>query len=1232
MLSKVFFHIKITSIAIQILVLFNPVQNAHADAGLSSTEREYFYQKSIGNYESSLALIREEAKSSEDVVGIDLHLLRIYELIYYSEMIDSGIRAYEDIVKNSDVVRSNEYLRERIALFKSMLLFRRGDTTALREFKKRFGYIDTFKIIGPFNNRNENEYYQTIFPGEGDHLSLHGKNYLVNWFNIRSNVLGVFNISKLFHGSGINNTLFFLYRDITITKSGSYRFMLGKTGYCDIWIDGIPIFSDRREHGYFSDQYFMDVFIPEGRHRIVIKIGTFKDDVRFSLRFSPTDTVSGDPAVKGDTDKENGKVKKISANYFQTLANLLEGDLTDPYRAFLVGYIFYMCHLNDLRSSETRRYLLVAEKMPSLSSVANYYIGMTEKDEINREHYLDRAIKINRRNIEALSQIARIKLKANFVYEANRVIDAIAGVKRNAIQLLVLRADLFTAFGWYEEALKTARLLRNTPYPSTGYLIEGRIFEKRSLYQKALHAYRKVYESEKGNLRSLMQTVHCAIGSGDLNTARALLEEAVLNFPNTIRIRLLLSSLIERLHGVGASLPYLSSMITISPFNVQVLMRTGIAYHKTGRDDLARYYLKRASLSDPKNFSLRRYLNIINRTRSEIEDLLWNKEIIALLKRAERYSNEPAIVLLDEVAIRVFPDGSSEKRIHKIVRINDKSVIDDFAYQYIILNPRTDSIEEVQCFVINDGNAVEVTNYYTQSLSDPGSRLYYDLQARIISIPSLRKGSVIDLKYVIRKRKDEAYKKYFGEKITIGDEYRTIITNITCSFPKGKGIGYYLKDVRKEQFRVYSRRHRNIYHLSLENIPSYKDETAMPHYSEVLPAVFFTSFRDWSEIHHWYMSLVRDRFQVSHEMKSVLNALISRGDSPEEKVRKVYNHVVKQIRYVGFEFGIGGIQPRSSDITYRTRMGDCKDISLVLIAMLREVGIDARLALVRTRDKGRAYLQVPYLGEFNHAICYVGNGMNLFLDGTSKFSGIRELPQDDSEVTALVLDDGGYDFIPVRNKLYYENVERVVTDVSIDRRGNAELYRRLQKQGSLALRSRFELLDDDKKIKTISAYWNKLYTGSNVHELKIERAAYDEPVVYTYRVSIPSFVSRGAVERGFNSFLISSEYYRSYAMIKKRTHPLEMAMKWDSHITIRYRLPADCKVLRIPRSEKFRHSKFEALFSYRRFKEENIVEVKSVLRFKAYRIEVSEYGIFREFTRFIHRKENERIIFIFKEN
>lgn len=1230
MFSKVFFHIKITSIAIQILVLFNPVQNAGAVTELSSTESEYLYQKSIGNYESSLELIREEAKSIEDVVVIDLHLLRIYELIHYSEMIDSGIRAYDDILKSSAIVRSNEYLRERIALFKSRLFFRRGDTTALRGFRKRFGYVDNFKIIGPFNSRNENEYNQTHAPVEGNHRSLHGKNYLVNWFNIRSNWLGVFDITKLFNGSRINNTLFFLYRDITIKQSGSYRFMLGKTGYSDIWIDGVPIFSEHREHGYFPDQYCIDVFIPEGTHRIVIKIGTFKGDARFSLRFTQTDKVSVDPALSGD--KENGRVKRISTNYFKTLADLLEGDLNDPRRAFRAGYIFYMCRLNNLRSPETRKYLLIAEKMPSLSSVANYYIGLTEKNAINREHYLVRSIKINRRNIEALSQIARIKLKANFVYEANRVIDAIEGVKKNAIQLHVLRADLFAALGWYEEALKIARLLRNTPYPSTGYLIDGRIYKKRSSYKRALHAYRKLYEKEKGNQHYLMQTVDCAIDSGDFNTARALLEEAVLNFPNAIRMRLLLSSIIERVHGVEASLPYLSSMINISPFNVRVLIRTGVAYHKMGRNDLARYYLKRASLYDPKNFSLRRYLNIINRTRSEVEDLLWNKEIVTLLKRAEHYSDEPAIILLDEVAIRVFPDGSSEKRIHKIIRINDKSVIDDFAYQYIILNPRTDSIEEIQCFVINDGNVVEVTNYYKQSLSDPESRLYYDLQARIISLPSLRKGSVVDLKYVIRKRRGEAYKKYFGEKITIGDEYRTLITNVILSFPKGERIGYYLKDVQKEQFRVYSRQHRNIYHLSLENMPSYKEESAMPHYSEVLPAVYFTSFRDWSEVHRWYVSLVRDRLQVSHEMKNVLNSLVNTEDTYEEKVRKIYNHVVRQIRYVGFEFGIGGIQPRSSEITYRTRMGDCKDISLVLVAMLREVGIDARLALIRTRDKGRAYLKVPYLGEFNHAICYVGSGMNLFIDGTSKFSGIRELPRDDIEVTGLVLDEGRYDFIPIRDKPYYENVERVVTDVSIDKRGNAELYRRLQKEGNLAVGSRSELLNDDKKLKTISAYWNKLYTGSNVHGLKIERVLYDKPVAYRYRVSIPSFVSRGTIESGFNSFLVSSEYYRNYAMIKKRMHPLEMSMKWDSHITIRYRLPPNCKVIKIPRSEKFRHSKFEALFSYRRFKEGNIVEVKSILRFKAYRIKVAEYRIFREFTRFIHRKENERIIFIFKEN
>ena len=74
------------------------------------------------------------------------------------------------------------------------------------------------------------------------------------------------------------------------------------------------------------------------------------------------------------------------------------------------------------------------------------------------------------------------------------------------------------------------------------------------------------------------------------------------------------------------------------------------------------------------------------------------------------------------------------------------------------------------------------------------------------------------------------------------------------------------------------------------------------------------------------------------------------------------------------------------------RFGDCKDKAALMIALLREVGIDAELVLVRTRRGGRLDTEPASLAIFDHAIVYVPK-LDRYLDGTAEFSGMPSCPR-----------------------------------------------------------------------------------------------------------------------------------------------------------------------------------------------------------------------------------------------
>jgi len=135
----------------------------------------------------------------------------------------------------------------------------------------------------------------------------------------------------------------------------------------------------------------------------------------------------------------------------------------------------------------------------------------------------------------------------------------------------------------------------------------------------------------------------------------------------------------------------------------------------------------------------------------------------------------------------------------------------------------------------------------------------------------------------------------------------------------------------------------------------------------------------------------------------------------------------------------------------------------------------------------------------------------------------------------------------------------------------------------------------------------------------------DRPVSYSYGLTIPSLVDFQENYGSFRSFLIPSEYYKTMAMMKQRGSDIVMNSPSTSVVEIRYRIPESWRFMRVPPGETRSYPGFSARFSYT-MQGPALLRVRSEISFTGYRIGRNAYARFREFARFIHRKENERIV------
>jgi len=199
----------------------------------------------------------------------------------------------------------------------------------------------------------------------------------------------------------------------------------------------------------------------------------------------------------------------------------------------------------------------------------------------------------------------------------------------------------------------------------------------------------------------------------------------------------------------------------------------------------------------------------------------------------------------------------------------------------------------------------------------------------------------------------------------------------------------------------------------------------------------------------WYWGLVKDQFVADDEVRQRA-AEATRGlTDVRAKVRAVYDYVVEKTRYVALEFGIHGFKPYSCAQIFARGFGDCKDKATLIVTMLKELGIEATIVIVRTGVRGDFETYPASLAPFDHAIAYVPS-LDLYLDGTAEYSGSTELPTMDRGALAIQVNEGHPKVVHLPDPPASSSVTDRRVEVTEGADGSAQLDWRLRVTGASA--------------------------------------------------------------------------------------------------------------------------------------------------------------------------------------
>ncbi|MCB9793818.1 MAG: DUF3857 domain-containing protein [Alphaproteobacteria bacterium] len=167
------------------------------------------------------------------------------------------------------------------------------------------------------------------------------------------------------------------------------------------------------------------------------------------------------------------------------------------------------------------------------------------------------------------------------------------------------------------------------------------------------------------------------------------------------------------------------------------------------------------------------------------------------------------------------------------------------------------------------------------------------------------------------------------------------------------------------------------------------------------PTVGWTLVPSWAEVAQAYDKIVQQQIGDA-DLAGIVAEATAGVEGRDAVIAALLARVHRDARYTGLELDEAAVVPRTPEEIFSRGYGDCKDKAALLVALLREAGIDAHVALLRAGEDLDVSPGLPGPNLFNHAIAVIPGAPDLWIDVTAEFHPAGVVPLMDQGRQALV--------------------------------------------------------------------------------------------------------------------------------------------------------------------------------------------------------------------------------------
>ena len=360
--------------------------------------------------------------------------------------------------------------------------------------------------------------------------------------------------------------------------------------------------------------------------------------------------------------------------------------------------------------------------------------------------------------------------------------------------------------------------------------------------------------------------------------------------------------------------------------------------------------------------------------------------------------------------------------------------------------------------------------------------------------------------------------------------------------------------------------------------------------------------------------LTKSNNWLNEELASVVNGTTDRL----EKAKKIYAYVRDRFTATGTH-GIWLSTPLRN--TFKSKNGYVPDINMLLVAMLKQQGIESYPVILSKRRNGYAHDLYPLLNRYNYLVAYaVIDKKEYFLDATDRSLGFNKLPEACYNGQARIIYPAigkAYDLLP--DSLNEKKMVSVFLKSEKPGEWAGHFTANLGYYESAGVREHVKSSGEEAFFKAIQSS----YTGDwSLSESKIERLKDQEASV---KVDY-DFMIQQTDEMVYFNPLITEGYDENHFKSAERLYPVEMPYKTDETYIFNMEIPSDYVVEELPKSARVNLGEGDGSFEYIIDNTGTSIRLRSRLKINRVYYLPEEYNDLREFFSYVVKKHAEPIV------